>query len=132
MVKCSQNNCQKAAKVFFRVHYSELHVHCQNGLYEDVFGFCAECAKGKDKAEAYKGSSRTCPIGFHKRGIVSAVEPSTESECLSQREKRSMHDAKKEFLRIMSTKGHAKFANEWPKIFELAWQEFCIKRVHES
>ena len=63
------------------------------------------------------------------RGIVRQIFPATEAECVDEAGDKRLHDGKREFLRIMSTKGNADLADHWEEVFKLALDEFHIKKV---
>jgi hypothetical protein len=128
-------NCGRPATVFFRVRYSELFRHCDNGVYEDVLGFCEECAKDKDKPSGYQGSSNSRWTGrkiLHLRGEIASVEPDDGSTVADEHKIKRMHDGKRELLKIMSWKGNSDLADSWEDIMDLAIKEFTISRVHTA
>lgn len=124
-------NCGKQAVVFFRIRYTELNRWCDNGKYEDVMGFCTEC--GRDKGHSIRAWGDTSWRGDRRvlnlRGIVRQIFPATEAECVDEAGDKRLHDGKREFLRIMSTKGNADLADHWEEVFKMAWEEFQVKKV---
>jgi hypothetical protein len=124
-------NCGRPAKHFFRVHYSDLVPYKDNGKYQDVFGFCDDCAKGKAHKIASWGGThwRSDRRVLHLRGQISHVAPATESECVEEADDKRLHDAKRELLRIMCTKGNADLEDRWEEIFRMALDEFYCRKV---
>lgn len=53
--KYDAKNCGRQATVFLRVRYKELYGRHDNGKYEDVFGFCDECARNKNSPMSWNG-----------------------------------------------------------------------------
>lgn len=119
-------NCGRKATVFFRIKYSSL--RRDNGVFEDVMGFCPDCVGEKDRPSGYAGgwASRTV---MHLRGEVSQVQPHDGASIDDELRQKRLNDGKYEFLRIMSTKGRRDMAELWPEVFKLAWEEFQIKGV---
>lgn len=124
-------NCGKPAKVFFRVKYRELFGYRDNSVMEDVFGFCEECAKGKEVSSGYGSKGWRCRQVLHLRGDVASVELDDESAAKASAANVRVHDAKRAVLRMMELKGAEDIANDWPEIFRLAWEEFQIRAVME-
>lgn len=63
------------------------------------------------------------------RGGRERIEPATADECVDEGMDKRLHDGKREFLRIMSTKGNADLADRWEEVFKLALDEFHVKKV---
>ena len=126
-------NCGRPAAIFFRVHYSELFTYADNGVYEDVIGFCEECAADKDKPSGYDRQIGTRYWSdrkvLHLRGHISRVESHDGSGVDGELHNKRMHDGKRELLKIMSYKGNADLADDWEEIFEMALKEFQVKAV---
>jgi hypothetical protein len=124
-------NCGRPAKVFFRVQYSELDRYRDNGKHEDVFGFCEECAKSKDRSirawgdVSWRGDRKVLNL----RGAIGQISPATESECAEEAGDKRLHDGKRELLRVMCTKGNSDLADRWEEVFKLALDEFHIRKV---
>ena len=76
-------NCGKQAGVFFRIKYLKLYV--DNGVMEDVFGFCEECAKGKDVPSGYQNHGWNQRQILHLRGVVASVEQDNELAMITRR-----------------------------------------------
>lgn len=128
--KYDAKNCGRQATVFLRVRYKELYGRHDNGKYEDVFGFCDECARNKNSPMSWNGDrwgSGRKVLGV--RGVVERIEPATADECVDEGMDKRLHDGKREFLRIMSTKGNADLADRWEEVFKLALDEFHVKKV---
>ena len=121
-------NCGKQATVFFRIRYSELRTYHDNGVYEDTLGFCEECAKGKDKPSGYTGHWNDRKV-LHLRGDVACVEPGDASTVEDEIRNKRLHDGKREFLKIMSTKGNRDLMDDWETVFDLALKGFQVKAV---
>lgn len=132
-------NCGKQAALFFRVRYSSLLHHRENGIYEDVFGFCPECAKGKDKPEGYNNNVHRCRFSWkdmkvlHLRGEVCSVEKCEDDGAAANavETQRTVHinDVKAKILSIMKTRRNKQLAEDWPEIFRLAWEQFQVESV---
>ena len=124
-------NCGRQATVFFRVRYSELYSYADNGVHEDVIGFCDKCAEGKDKPDAYNysASKRQPRQVLRVRGIVSEVFPDDGSTVSDEARTLRLHDGKRELLKIMSYKGNQDLADDWQEAFKLAWEEFQVRTV---
>lgn len=95
-------------------------------------GFCTEC--GRDKGHSIRAWGDTSWRGDRRvlnlRGIVRQIFPATEAdECVDEGMDKRLHDGKREFLRIMSTKGNADLADRWEEVFKLALDEFHVKKV---
>lgn len=124
-------NCGRQASVFFRITYSELWRWTDNGIYEDVLGFCDECARGKDKPGGYNKSSRERTV-LRVRGVVSGVAPDDGSTLDGDKHNRRMHDGKRELLKIMSYKGNQDLADDWEEIMAMAIREFTVRTVMDK
>jgi len=125
-------NCGKVATVFYKVHYSELFRYADNGVNEDVLGFCEDCARGKDKPSGYLGSGKNPWYErkvLHLRGEIAHVEPHDGSGIDESIRTRRLHDGKRELLRVMSTRSNADLADDWEEVFDLALKEFTVREV---
>jgi hypothetical protein len=120
-------NCGRQAKVFFRVTYSQL--WRDNGVYEDIMGFCEECARDKHAPSGYEKARWFDRCVLRQRGDVCRVVPDDGSTANDEKLRVHMNDVKRSFLRVMCTQGNAALADRWPEIFKLAWDEFQIRAV---
>jgi hypothetical protein len=122
-------NCGRQAKIFFRVKYS--HLWRDNGVYEDVMGFCEECARDKHTPSGYgyDGTRWGGKLVLRRRGDVSSVEPDNGSSVEDEKLQLHMNDAKRNFLRVMCTQKNAALADHWPEVFKMAWDEFRLMSV---
>lgn len=129
-------NCGKQATHFFRVRYGSLRAYRENGISEEVLGFCEECARDKHAPAGYNSPDRDWRSRkvLHLRGIVAHVEREQDGGEAAVESARiiRLNDVKQQFLRIMTTKGNRDIANDWPEVFRLAWEEFQIRAVMEK
>lgn len=122
-------NCGRTATVFFRISYSKLFAYADNGMYEDVIGFCEECSSGKDVPSGYVRGTWDHRKILHLRGDVCQVEPCDGTMVRDDVHNRRMHDGKRELLKIMSYKGNADLMDDWVEIMDLAIKEFQVREV---
>ncbi len=120
-----KRNCGKRATVFLKVQYDGVLPRWDNGITEEAFGFCSECAKGKETG-GWKVLGRDI-FGLRGDVAVGAVVPVVAKDAdESEKEKRFL-DARRDVLKAMQKKKHV--GVKWEEVLKAALDEFTVEFV---
>ncbi len=124
--------CGKQATTFFRVVYEQLAYNKNSPKMFDSFGFCDQCAKGKDVPSGYmRNGWETNVHGL--RGKVGSVEPTPEFDAKDEKRQRFLAIWISSFTRVMCQKNaQALSEDDWDFILEEAKKTACVTKVFES
>ena len=118
--------CPKMARVFYKVRYAD-------GIKEDVFGFCPDCAVGMDDIHNWKRGWSVKDAVFRLHKPVTVIMRSTEEEMKGKQVDSFRDSIKDQFKAIMAYKRNRKVPDdEWKAIFEEAFHDLVVERVMGS
>lgn len=121
--------CKRGAKYFFRVKYSAVRKHWDNGKQEDVIGFCPSCAPGMDQPRSYT-MGWTAGTVARLRGDVGEVTPCAAADAKDDVPESKHADLKARIVAIMGQKNNQDIAPEsWDELFADCVRDHVVKTV---